>query len=55
MDLSKLLPYSRQLRPARPESLPAFLDGEMRKIETSSRSVVEAISALDARLKALGG
>lgn len=54
MDIAKLTPYKRQLRPSTPESLPKFLDGELRRIDTSSREIVEALQALDARLKSLG-
>ena len=54
MEISKLTPYKRQLRPATPESLPPFLDGELRRLDTSSREIVEALRSIDARLKAIG-
>lgn len=53
MDIAKLQPYRRQFRPASPESLPVFMDGELRRLGTSSREIVEAIQALEARIKAL--
>lgn len=54
MEFSRLLPYRRQLRPAIPESLPTYLDGEFRRIDNSSRDVVQALQDLDERLKRLG-
>lgn len=55
MNIAKLMPYVRQIRPTNPESLPGFLDGELRRIDNSSRDTVQALKELDQRLKALGG
>lgn len=54
IDIMKLVPFKRQLRPTTPESLPKFVDGELRRLDTSSREIVEALQSLDARLKAGG-
>lgn len=53
MDLSKLIPYRRSLRPALPESLPQYLDTEFQKIATATNNIVQALQEQDARIKAL--
>ncbi len=51
--LKKLLPYRRQVRPAIPASFPSFVDGELLRLDTTTRDIVGGLQALDPILEAL--
>lgn len=53
--IAKLNPYQRRTRPPNADSFPAFVEGELRRIDTSSREVVQALQDLSDRLTALEG
>jgi hypothetical protein len=53
--VAKLVPYQRRLRPPNAESLPAHIDAELRRIDTSSRDIVQVLQDLNERLTVLGG
>ena len=52
---ARLVGYQRRMRPSVPESFPPFVDGELRRLDTANRDVVEVIKDLNDRLTALGG
>lgn len=55
MALSTVLQdYVRAPAPALPESYPRYIQEELRKLETTLKSITEAIKELDARLTAHG-
>lgn len=49
----KVEPYVRGSRPALPESQLLYLQEELKKLEKTLASVLEAIATIDARLAAL--
>lgn len=51
--VAALVPYARRIRPSQPDSFPPFMDGELRRIDTNSRDIVQVIKDLDARIAAL--
>lgn len=50
-----LVAYHRRLRPTQTDSFPPFVDGEFRRLDTTTREIVQVIQDLNDRLTALGG
>jgi hypothetical protein len=53
MQAERLQPYRRGLRPALPESLPAYLDVELQRLSVIITDLVGLVQNLDARIAAL--
>ena len=51
--VARLPKYRRGIRPVQPESLPAFIDTELSKLESVIAAQAEIIRDLSARLAAL--
>lgn len=51
--IAKMVPYSRRVRPAAADSFPTFMEGELKRIDTSSREIVQALQDLSDRLTAI--
>jgi hypothetical protein len=54
MDLSKLTPYRRPIRPSFPDSSDRYVDQELDRIAVVTSNIIQAIQDLDARLTAAG-
>jgi len=53
--IAKLIPYQRRVRPPIADSFPTFVESELRRVDTSSREVVQALQDLNDRITALEG
>ncbi|WP_066766054.1 hypothetical protein [Sphingobium sp. CCH11-B1] len=51
--IAKMVPYSRRVRPGAADSFPTFVESELKRLDTSSREVVQALQDLNDRLTAI--
>lgn len=49
----KIKAYSRNIRPAMPESFPRYVEEELDKIAVTISQIIQAVEALEARVAAL--
>ena len=52
--LARLAPYKRRVRPASATSFPAFMDGELQRIDQATTGIVEALKVAATAIAAAG-